>query len=149
MILIDTNVFLELALDQEKAEECALLLTAVSNGSIEAVVSHFTIHVVEASIRKKDRLAEFLRNIEGSQGLHVLDTSISEEGSIAFLAEKMGKDFDDTVQYFVAKKLGSSAIVSFDRHFDGLDLPRLTPREALKRTSEKHRNSEWIPHKNQ
>ncbi len=39
------------------------------------------------------------------------DTSISEETSIAVLAEKMRKDFDDVVQYFVAKKLGSSAIV--------------------------------------
>jgi len=92
---------------------------------------------VEASIRKMDHLAEFLQNIESSKGLQVSDTSVSEERSITSLAKKMGKDFDDAVQYYVATKTGSSAIVSFDRHFDGLDLPRLTPKEALKRFSEK------------
>ncbi len=45
----------------------------------------------------------------------------------ALLAERIGRDFDDTLQHFVAKKLGAEAIVSFDRHFDGLDLARIEP----------------------
>ncbi len=139
MFLIDTNIFLELALDQEKAEDCASFLTAVSDGTVEAIVTHFTVHAVETSIGKGNRLTEFLRNIESSHGLRVSDASISEEVSIAVLAEKVGKlDFEDAVQYFVAKKSDSSAIVSFDRHFDGLDLPRVTPGEALKKSSKKH-----------
>jgi len=138
MFLIDTNVFLELALDQEKAEDCASFLTTVSEAKADAVVTHFTIHAVEASLGKGDRLTKFLRNIESSQGLRVLDTSVSEEASTAAQSDKIGKlDFDDAVQYFAAKKSGSSAIVSFDRHFDGLDLPRVTPGEALKRSSKK------------
>jgi uncharacterized protein len=147
MFLIDTNVFLELALDREKAEDCASFLTAVSEGKADAGVTHFTIHAVEATLGKGDRLTKFLRNIESSQGVRVLDTSISEEASIAALTEKTGKlHFDDAVQYFVAKKSGSSAIVSFDRHFDGLDLPRVTPGKVLKRSSEKYRNPSRSTH---
>jgi predicted nucleic acid-binding protein len=132
MILIDTNVFLELALDQERASDCASFLSEVAMGNVQAVVTHSTIHAVEASLRSGNRLTDFLRNIESSEGLRVSETGIAEEASIALLAGKMGKDFDDALQYFVARREGASAIVSFDRHFDGLDLPRLTPKEALK-----------------
>jgi predicted nucleic acid-binding protein len=47
--------------------------------------------------------------------------------AIGILASEIKRDFDDTPQYYVAKKLGASGIVSFDRHFDGLDIPRLEP----------------------
>jgi len=41
------------------------------------------------------------------------------------------RDFDDALQYYVAKKLGAKAIVSFDKHFDGLDVPRLEPKQVI------------------
>jgi len=37
------------------------------------------------------------------------------------------KDFDDALQYYVAKKLGAEMMVNFGRHFDGLDIPRIEP----------------------
>lgn len=131
MILIDANIFLELALDQENADQCAALLSAVAEGKIEALVTHFAVHAVEASLRRGPHLAEFLQNIERSKGLRIHDTSSSDEVSASLLAEKMGKDFDDGLEYFVAKKLGMDAIVSFDRHLDGLDLRRVIPKQAL------------------
>jgi len=44
MILIDTNIFLELFLGQEKAQECEEFLNKVSKGEIDAVITTFTIH---------------------------------------------------------------------------------------------------------
>ena len=82
------------------------------NGNIQAIVTHYTIHAAEASLQRGKRLTDFLRNVESSEGLHVSETSISEEETIAVLAGKMGKDFDDALQYYVAKKEGASAIVS-------------------------------------
>ncbi len=35
------------------------------------------------------------------------------------------------MQYYVAKKVGAEGIVSFDKHFDGLDLRRLEPNAVL------------------
>ncbi|MHB1709637.1 MAG: hypothetical protein ACYCT2_09210 [Thermoplasmataceae archaeon] len=37
--------------------------------------------------------------------------------------------FDDAMQYYVAKKLGAEAIVSFDHDFDNLDIRRLEPNQ--------------------
>ncbi len=131
LILIDTNVFLEAALGQEKSEECNALLTAVSEKKVEATVTHFTVHGVSAVLARGRRVLEFLRAIEGSQGLSVYDSEVSDEISTAILSQKIGRDFDDALQYFVAMKIGAEAIVSFDRHFDNLDIPRLEPSEVL------------------
>jgi predicted nucleic acid-binding protein len=39
------------------------------------------------------------------------------------------RNHDDSMQYYVAKKSGAEKIVSFDHHFDGLDIPRAEPKE--------------------
>lgn len=131
LILIDTNIFLELLLGQSKAEDCAKLLNRVSKGEIEAVVTRFTIHAVEAVVNNGNLISDFLRNIENSLGLSVYVTSISEETAISILMSKINRDFDDTLQYFVAKMLGAESIVSFDKHFDGLDIQRKEPKDYL------------------
>lgn len=137
MILLDTNIFLELLLDQTKAAECENLLEQVSRGEGEAVVTHFTVHAVEASLPDKVSLETFLRNLEHSVGLYVYDTNLSEEMAAALLSEKMGLDFDDALQYYVAKKLGVDAIASFDEHFDQLDLRRIEPHQFVSRPKQK------------
>ena len=133
MILIDTNVFLELLLGQEKAQDCEVLLDEVSKGKIEAVTTHFTVHAVEAALGSGQPLITFLRNLENSDGLAIYYTGISEEISAAMLTERMELNFDDALQYYVAKRLGAEVIVSFDRHFDNLDVPRVEPQQFVKR----------------
>ena len=132
LILIDTNIFLELMLAQSRASDCEALLEAVSKGKIEAVVSHFTVHAVEAVLSSKNALVTFLRNLENSVGLSVFETGVTDEISVALLAEKMTLDFDDALQYYVAKRLGVEAIVSFDKHFDKLDVRRAEPSQIMK-----------------
>ena len=44
---------------------------------------------------------------------------------------EVGLDFDDALQSYVAKKLNLE-IISFDRHFDGVEgLTRLRPKDVL------------------
>jgi len=72
MYLIDTNIFLEILLEQEKAEDCSLFLQKVRNGNIKAVVSTFSIHsisVILSSLGKFTELEEFLSDIEYFKGL--------------------------------------------------------------------------------
>ncbi len=133
MILIDTNVFLELFLDQRAADDCETLLGKVAEGEQDAVVTKFTLHSVEAILNNSQLILAFLRNIVNSTGLQVYDTSLDDEMAVAMLLSQMRLDFDDAIQYYAAKKLGADAIVSFDRHFDGLDLPRKEPKEVLGR----------------
>ena len=49
------------------------------------------------------------------------------------LTKARSPDFDDALQYYVAKTLGAEAIVSYDRHFDKLDVPRIEPSELIKK----------------
>ncbi len=134
MILLDTNIFLELLLDQKRAAECENLLELVSKGEMEATVTHFAVHAVEAALSDGKNLERFLRNLEHSIGLYIYDTSLSEEMAAALIAKKIGRDFDDTIQYYVAKKIGADAIVSFDEHFNGLDIRRTDPHDVLPKT---------------
>lgn len=56
MHLIDTNIFLELLLNQEKKEIAKNILNRLEKGEIEAVISGFTLHSIEfiLSIKKKN-----------------------------------------------------------------------------------------------
>ncbi|MBO3831847.1 MAG: type II toxin-antitoxin system VapC family toxin [Candidatus Brockarchaeota archaeon] len=131
MLLVDTNIFLELFLGQEKAEECEKFLQKISDGELEAVVSKFTIHAVEAILNNPSLILAFLRNVHGSLGLNVYETSLEDEMASSMLMDKIKLDFDDSLQYYVAKKLGVEAIVSYDKHFDALDVARREPAELL------------------
>ena len=120
-------MFLESALAQERAAECKVLLEEVSKGNLEATVSHFTVHAICAVLDDTNKVAEFLRSIESSIGFHVCETTISEEISAAVLASDIGRDFDDALQLFVARKVGATSIVSFDKHFNKLEIPKREP----------------------
>jgi predicted nucleic acid-binding protein len=139
-ITIDTSVFVEMMLAQERAKESKSLLEAIAEGKIAAVVSHFTLHAIEAMIPSPQKLSEFLKDVEHSKGLEVYDTTLSDERSVAILSGKIGLDFDDSIQFYVAKLTGSSAIVSFDRHFDSCGIARQEPSEILEVLNAKAEN---------
>jgi predicted nucleic acid-binding protein len=48
----------------------------------------------------------------------VYETSLDDEIAISMIMDKMKLDFDNALQYCVAKKLGVEAIVSYDEYFD-------------------------------
>lgn len=132
MILLDTNIFLELMLGRTKSKDCERLLVAVSEGKKEAVVTRFSIHAIESTLADPSLTLAFLRNVESSVGLATYDTSTADEMAVSMLMEEMKLDFDDTLQYYVAKRLGVDSIVSFDKHLGGLDIPRVEPADVLK-----------------
>jgi len=107
MYLIDTNIFLEILLEQEKAEDCSLFLQKVRNGNIKAVVSTFSIpsiSVILSSLGKFTELEEFLSDIEYFKGLSIFNTTITQEIEITKLAQKEKLDFDDALHFWIAKK---------------------------------------------
>lgn len=131
MILLDTNVFLEALLGRAKADESISLLDSISSGDTEGVVTRFSVHAIEAllGVKADEALRVFLRNLDESRGLTVYDTSTLDEVAVSLLKQKIKRDFDDSLQYYVADKIGAQSIVSFDKDFDGLDIPRREPKE--------------------
>jgi len=61
-----------------------------------------------------------------SAGLSIYDTNLSDGMAAALITQEIGLDFDDTLQHYVAQKLGS------DRHFEKLDIRRIEPRDLLR-----------------
>ncbi|MEM2843159.1 MAG: PIN domain-containing protein [Candidatus Bathyarchaeia archaeon] len=132
MLLIDTNVFLELFLGQRKAEDCKRFLEKVSKGEIEAVVTKFTIHAAEVILNDASLILSFIRNLQNSLGLNIYETSLEDEMASSMLMNRIKLDFDDALQYYIAKKLGVEAIISYDKHFDKLDVTRKEPADLLR-----------------
>ncbi|EQD56804.1 PilT domain-containing protein [mine drainage metagenome] len=131
MMVVDTNIFLETMLNQNRADECETLLKKIAIGELSVVVSRFSIHAIEAIIGKGELIGTFLRDVNSSIGLRLYDTNTQDEIAVTLFQEASKLDFDDALQYFVAKKLGAESIISFDRDFDNLDIKRLEPNQVI------------------
>jgi predicted nucleic acid-binding protein len=119
MHLIDTNIFLELLLNQEKREIAKNILTQLEKGEIEAVISGFSLHSIEfiLSIKKKRGvLKEFLQALHDFPNISVYHTTLEEDLEIIDLMEQTHLDFDDANQYYIAKKFAAE-IITFDKDF--------------------------------
>ena len=133
MYLIDTNIFLEAMLDRKYKDDCQALLRMIDNGDIKAYVTTYSIHSIETILDKigdLEALKIFLGSIGEMKGLSIYNTDLKDE--IAVIDEMdVGLDFDDALQSYVTKKLNLE-IISFDRHFDGIEgLTRLRPKDVI------------------
>jgi predicted nucleic acid-binding protein len=129
MYLVDANVFLELLYKRDRWRECRDFLNKVKAGAIKSHVLHFTLHGISAILGDPKLVSRFLSEIATWRGLTVIDLSIDEEVVASELANGVGLDFDDGLQYYYAKKAGLQ-IVSFDRDFDKTDVKRVEPKDV-------------------
>lgn len=96
--------------------------------------SQFSVHSIEvnlSALKKFDLLKTFLENLLLETNLRIYQTNLGDEIKVLESIQKEKLDFDDALQYFVAKKNNCEAIISFDKHFDKTDLPRKEPSEFL------------------
>ncbi len=136
MFLIDSNIFLEILLKQKQAEECKTFLREANETNLKLTCSHFAIHSIEAILsgaNKYDAIEQFLKNLEQNPLISIYSTTIEEEIEINRLTQTKKLDFDDALHYYVAKKTGCHAIISFDTDFDHTDLTRKTPQMIIKK----------------
>ena len=98
--LFDTNIFLEILLDQAKKEVCKKLLNE-NIGNI--YLSDFSLHSIGVILLKKKKLKifdEFLRDILPHSIILTLPTDKYSE--ITDFSSKYKMDFDDTYQSLIA-----------------------------------------------
>ena len=132
--VIDANIFLELLLEQERANECGALLNLLEEGKIHGAVTAFSLYGTEIILESRNsrhKIIRFLDLCAQSEAIEILYTNPNEEQEIFRIAEKIGLDIDDAHQYWAAKKL-NARFVSFDKDFDQTDLKRYEPDEILK-----------------
>ncbi len=130
MLLIDTNIFLEIMLAQTKRKACIEFLNTVKTGKNKAAVTDFTVYSIMIILDGRDKLREldrFLRSLSAYRGLTLYSTSLEDKVDAVELAASGEFDVDDAVQYASARSLRAKAIVSLDRDFDNHEIPRMDP----------------------
>jgi predicted nucleic acid-binding protein len=130
-LLIDTNIVLEVILEQAKAEEAQALL--VKTEEHEFFISDYALHSIGLLLfRRKQHhvFQEFVNDMMFQAGMMVASLSVEDMVSVIEAAQRFGLDFDDAYQYAVAEKYGLT-IVSFDADFDHTEQGRKTAGEIL------------------
>lgn len=131
--LLDTNVFLELLLEQERAEDVRSLFATLEPESY--VISDFSLHsigVILARMDRHDLLLEFIDDLIVETGMRVMGVPSPNLPEVVALILRHRLDFDDAYQLAVAERY-SLRLVSFDRHLDAAPSGRLEPVDVLER----------------
>ena len=130
-LLLDTNIFLEVILDQERANEARTLLSEVEGH--EFFISDYSLHSIGLLLFRRGKhevFRQFLKDMILGVGVAVITLSAQEMESLIEAAQRFGLDFDDAYQYVIAERYGLT-IVSFDGDFDRTERGRKTPKDLL------------------
>lgn len=129
--LVDTNVWLERLLDQEKSEIASIFFDSSPIDSL--FVSDFSIHsigVILSRLKKYDVLEKFLNDLFVNGQIDLLSLYSVDLLNVIENIKKYKFDFDDSYQYTVAQKFDLT-IVTFDKDFNAKGLKKKTPEEVI------------------
>ncbi|RMD94883.1 MAG: PIN domain-containing protein, partial [Calditrichaeota bacterium] len=130
--VIDTNVWLELLLEQERAPEVSEFLRKVNPRSVAITeFAVYSIGVILIRLKKPDLFVEFIDDIVRKSEAQVIRLSLYALTKVIESHRQFNLDFDDSYQYAVAKIHGIP-LISFDRDFKRTDINVLTPAEAIR-----------------
>ena len=132
-LLIDTNLFLEIILEQENAEQAKSLLQRTREH--EFFITDYSLHSIGLLLfrrRQHDAFKNFLRDLTVRAGITVISVSTDQMEAVIDASEKFRLDFDDAYQYVAAEEQGL-ILVSFDADFDRTTRGRKTPAAILNR----------------
>lgn len=131
-MIIDTNIFLEVILEQEKAEKCKIFLKEILEGKKKAIISSFSIDsIVLSMIRNKvsgGKITIFLRSLYKYAGLRFYQIRIKDRINALLFMEKYNLDYEDALIAQSAISTNSREIISFDRHLNKIkEINRIVP----------------------
>ena len=121
-LLLDTNIFLEIILDQERASESKNLLVRTDQHNF--YLSAYSLHSIGLLLFRRNQhqaFQEFVSDVILDGGVGVLSLASYEIGDVVQAAQKFNLDFDDAYQYALAVN-AKADLVSFDKDFDRTDL---------------------------
>ncbi len=114
MFLVDTNIFLEILLAQNKKEDCKKFL----NSNIKHLyMSDFSLHSIGVILFRYNKEELFEKFVEDALfNINVLSLPVELYSDLVTVRKTLGLDFDDTYQYNIAKCYGLK-IVTMDKDF--------------------------------
>jgi predicted nucleic acid-binding protein len=121
-MLIDTNIFLEVQLNQEKAQKASEILEAISKDIIQAYITDFSIDsiviIMEHYNKSPTEIKRFLVSLLAYKGLDFYKLSIFDKIKATEHMSSLPLDFDDACMYQAMQVLKITTIASFDTDFD-------------------------------
>lgn len=130
-LLLDTNIFLEIILEQEKAAEAKALLTR--SREHEFFITDYSLHSIGLLLfRRKahDAFRRFLADMIMNVGTEIISLPPESMESLITAALNFNLDFDDAYQYTAAER-HDLTLVSFDGDFDHTERGRSAPAQIL------------------
>ncbi len=130
MYLLDTNIWLELLLDQEKAGEVRTFIEQINENFYLTDFSLFSIGIILFRLKKEMVLQDFIEDVLINARIQILRLEIRDFQRLIEIRNQYSLDFDDSYQYTVAEKY-QLTLISYDRDFDSTDRGRASPGEVV------------------
>lgn len=131
ILLIDSCIFLELLLRQDRVDQCEVFLR-LSRSSYRIAMTEFSLYAIGFILQQRGHLElwePFIRECQIGSFL-LVSTTFGDEQAIVGVMDRFGLDLDDAHQYEAARRLDAE-LVSFDRDFDRTDIKRKEPKDYL------------------
>ena len=131
MYLIDTNIWLERLLNQEKADEVAQFLTQISTEHL--MITDFTFHsigVILSRYNEPEILQRFTQDVLIDGAVTLVSLEPTDMRRLVETMTQFQLDFDDAYQYVAAEKYDAE-LISFDEDFNRTERGRKTPLQVL------------------
>ena len=127
MYLLDTNIILEILLDQKNAEKCANFINAHLNQVLFITdFSYFSISVKMFNLKRFKDLQKLHEDLIISRIITIIKLESIDWDRVIHISKEFNLDFDDSYQFAAATKF-SLQIVSYDKDFDLTSLNRFKP----------------------
>lgn len=129
--LVDTNVWLERLLEQERADEVGRFLDQPP--PVQFYLSEFALYSIGVTLTrlgKKDLLVKFVRDTISDLTVLLVRLGREDIERIVAVTTRYGLDFGDAYQYVAAEK-HNLTLVSLDADFDRTERGRKTPADIL------------------
>ena len=131
MYLVDTNVWLERLLDQERSWEVGRFLDLVSSDQL--FITDFAFHSIGIVLSRLNCVGAFLQFVRDAfidGDVSIVCLGPEDMAKVVDVMQKFNLDFDDAYQYVVAERYGLT-IVSFDSDFDRTERGHKVPKDLL------------------
>jgi len=131
MYLVDTNIWLERLLDQERAAEVGKFLAKTP--ASELLMTDFTFHsiaVILSRLSQRSVLLQFVEDVFVQGGVGLVSVPPDAMPRVVAVMERFNLDFDDAYQY-VASERSDTMLISLDGDFDRTERGRRSPADIL------------------
>lgn len=131
MFLVDTNVWLERLLDQDRAAEVGDFLNRFPSEWL--FMTDFTLHsigIVLSRFNQLETLSRFVLDTFVNGAVVLIHLYPDDTENILHTIQEFHLDFDDAYQYVSAEKYDLT-LVSFDSEFDHTARGKKTPGEVM------------------